>query len=544
MSKQVNSAPKKNAVKRDGAKAPLTLWRKVIYILAGAAVFGVVLSVILFALDKKPASASARLQLTFDGAAEGIAPDGRRFDINELASDEVVAEALKAAGLDSRYSVEKIRQSLVVAGAYPEDIVNQTMSYESLLDFTTNRTLTAERFNPTLFTVKLNNNFDPKISQKDLESILKNILTVYKAKFAEAYTQGVPSNAATFVLSDYDYPQQLEILQQRLAIVSRYAEEMYEKEPTFKYRGAGFNDIVVRLNALTDSDIGRLNANLTLNALTKDPERLLTQYRFELRDLGNSLSKRRAQLSLLDKLIASYEKSEILYISTKDSLTKIDGDSTKTYDALVDIRRGVADGNTKLSSQIATYELKLSDLTGEPVVKDDKTDKGGSGDGTDGTQQGADGTGETGEHGEGDGTQSGSGNGNAGTGNAGENGNSGENGDAGNTDNGSKMPAAAKLDMTATAAQREALEKEIAALEEKSDVVIKDFSEMLAAWNDQKVNDTTVSVSNYRYDSQKLVSGAFIKKTIMTAGPIFALAMILCLCMIIAAKSRELKAEA
>ena len=541
MSKQVNSAPKKNAVKRDGAKAPLTLWRKVIYILAGAAVFGVVLSVILFALDKKPASASARLQLTFDGAAEGIAPDGRRFDINELASDEVVAEALKAAGLDSKYSVEKIRQSLVVAGAYPEDIVNQTMSYESLLDFTTNRTLTAERFNPTLFTVKLNNNFDPKISQKDLESILKNILTVYKAKFAEAYTQGVPSNAATFVLSDYDYPQQLEILQQRLAIVSRYAEEMYEKEPTFKYRGAGFNDIVVRLNALTDSDIGRLNANLTLNALTKDPERLLTQYRFELRDLGNSLSKRRAQLSLLDKLIASYEKSEILYISTKDSLTKIDGDSTKTYDALVDIRRGVADGNTKLSSQIATYELKLSDLTGEPVVKEDKTDKGGSGDGTDGTQQGADGTG---EQGEGDGTQSGTGNGNAGTGNAGENGNSGENGDAGNTDNGSKMPAAAKLDMTATAAQREALEKEIAALEEKSDVVIKDFSEMLAAWNDQKVNDTTVSVSNYRYDSQKLVSGAFIKKTIMTAGPIFALAMILCLCMIIAAKNREMKAEA
>ena len=525
MSKQVSSAPKKNVVKRDGAKAPLTLWRKVIYILAGAAVFGVVLSVILFALDKKPASASARLQLTFDGAAEGIAPDGRRFDINELASDEVVAEALKAAGLDSRYSVEKIRQSLVVAGAYPEDIVNQTMSYESLLDFTTNRTLTAERFNPTLFTVKLNNNFDPKISQKDLESILKNILTVYKAKFAEAYTQGVPSNTATFVLSDYDYPQQLEILQQRLAIVSRYAEEMYEKEPTFKYRGAGFNDIVVRLNALTDSDIGRLNANLTLNALTKDPDRLLTQYRFELRDLGNSLSKRRAQLSLLDKLIASYEKSEILYISTKDSLTKIDGDSTKTYDALVDIRRGVADGNTKLSSQIATYELKLSDLTGEPVVKDDKTDKGGSGDGT----------GETGE--QGDGTQSG-------TGNAGENGNTGENGDAGNTDNGSKMPAAAKLDMTATAAQREALEKEIAALEEKSNTVIADFSEMLKAWNSQKVNDTTVAISNYRYDAQKLVSGAFIKKTIMTAGPIFALAMILCLCMIIAAKSRELKAEA
>ena len=523
-------------------KKPLTLWRKVAYILIGAAIFGVVLSVILFALDKKPATASAQMQLTFDGAAEGIAPDGRRFDIGELTSDEVIAEALKASGLDSKYSVEQISKSLVVAGAYPEDIVGQTMSYESLLDFTTNRTLTTERFNPTLFTVKLYDHFDSKISQSDLEALLKNILAVYKTRFAEMYTQGSPSEKSTLPIAGYDYPQQLEILEQRLEIIGNYANEMYEKEPTFRYKGAGFNDIVVRLNALTDSDIGRLNANLTLNALTKDPDRLLTQYTFELRDLGNRLAKRRTQLTKLDALVSSYEKSEILYISTKDSLTKIDGNSTETYDALVDIRRAVAEENTKISSQIATYELKLSDLTGEPVVKDDKTDKGGSGDDADGTQQGADGTGETGE--QGDGTQSGTGNGNAGTGNAGENGNIGENGDAGNTDNGSKMPAAAKLDMTATAAQREALEKEIAALEEKSDVVIKDFSEMLAAWNDQKVNDTTVSVSNYRYDSQKLVSGAFIKKTIMTAGPIFALAMILCLCMIIAAKSREMKAEA
>ena len=81
-------------------KKPLTLWRKVAYILIGAAIFGVVLSVILFALDKKPATASAQMQLTFDGAAEGIAPDGRRFDIGELTSDEVIAEALKASGKD------------------------------------------------------------------------------------------------------------------------------------------------------------------------------------------------------------------------------------------------------------------------------------------------------------------------------------------------------------------------------------------------------------------------------------------------------------
>ena len=321
MSNKTNSAGKNKAgvfsalrKKNDGTRTPLTLWRKAIYLLAGAALLGVILSVILFCLDKKPVKASVKMQLAFNGAAEGIAPDGRIYDIYELTSDEVIAEALKKSGLDGKYAVAKVRESLAVAGTYPEDIVNQTMSYESLLDFTTNRTLTAERFYPTLFTVELNNKFDAKISKKNLELILKNILAAYKEKFAMTYTQGTPAAEATFVLSQYDYPQQLEILQQRLAIVSRYAQEMYEKEPTFRFGGAGFNDIVVRLNALTDSDIGRLNANLTLNALTKDPDRLLTQYRFELRDLGNSLGKRKAQLALLDKLIASYEKSDILYI--------------------------------------------------------------------------------------------------------------------------------------------------------------------------------------------------------------------------------------
>ena len=519
MSNKTNSAGKNKAgvfsalrKKNDGTRKPLTLWRKVIYLLAGAVLLGVILSVILFCLDKKPVTASAKMQLAFNGAAEGIAPDGRIYDIYELTSDEVIAEALKKAGLDDKYAVAKVRESLAVAGTYPEDIVNQTMSYESLLDFTTNRTLTAERFYPTLFTVELNNKFDAKISKKNLELILKNILAVYKEKFAKTYTQGAPAAESTFVLSQYDYPQQLEILQQRLAIVSRYAQEMYEKEPTFRFGGAGFNDIVVRLNALTDSDIGRLNANLTLNALTKDPDRLLTQYRFELRDLGNSLGKRKAQLALLDKLIASYEKSEILYISTKDSLTKIDGDSTKTYDSLVDIRRNVADGNTRLSSQIATFELKLSDLTGEPEEKGNTPDDGDTAQDTAGDAAG-------------DGTDSGK--------------TAGDSAGSDNADGNSGETGVTTQDNSATKAQREALEKEISVLEGKCDAVIADFSEMLKAWNEQKVNDMTVAVSDYRYDAQKLISGAFIKKAVMTAGPIFMLAVILCLVMIIAEKSRE-----
>lgn len=521
------NSKKSNKKPSNTVRKPLTLRRRVAYILIGTAIVGVLLSVILFLCDNKPATASAQMQLTFDGAAEGIAPDGRRFDIGEITSEEVIEEALKEAGLDGKYTAEQISKSLVVAGTYPEDIVGQSMSYESLLDFTTNRTLTTERFNPTLFTVKLYNHFDEKISKEDQEKLLTSILTVYKVRFAKMYTQGLPTKNSAFPLAGYDYPQQLEILEQRLEIIGNYANEMYEKEPTFRFENAGFNDIVVRLKALTDSDIGRLNANLTLNALTKDPDRLLTQYNFELRDLGNRLAKRRGQLTKLDTLVSSYEKSEILYISTKDSLTKIDGNSTETYDSLVDIRRAVAEDNTKISSQIATYQLKLSDLVGEPAnTGDDKTSADGqNGENTENASE----SGETqsGESADGDAA-----------------GSSDQQGETGDGDGSGTKTQTLKVDNATTKAQREALEKEIAALEEKSNVVIADFAKMLEAWNAQKVNDSTVTVSNYRYSSQKLISGAFIKRTVMTAGPIIALAVIVSLCMIIVTKSREMKAEA
>lgn len=511
----------------DGAarakRRTLSLWGKVAVILVCAVVLGLVLTPIVFFSDPAPAYVTAKLQLTFEGAAEGTVPDGYTFNVQDLTSDEVIEAALRDAALDGIYTAEQIRTGLVITGNYPEDLANQTMSYDSLLNFTANRTLTVDRFHPTLFNVTLYDHFDKTISRANLEKILHSLLGVYQSHFAKVNVQGAPSdgNQMEFNLPEYDYPQQLQILQERMQIISAYAEEMYEREPTFRYAGSSFNDIIARITSIQDSDIGRLNANMTLNALTKDPKRLITQYEFELRDLNNQLSRRLQQLSSVDTLIDSYEKSEILYISTAESLTKIDGNSSATYDQLVAIRKRIAEDNTEIRSKIADYSLKLSDLTGETYVIESREPAENADERSPVTEVPAIADPGVSENDPvpviEDATATSS------------------------SENEDKAAGTKKVSEEVMRREREAFEAEITALEEKCDAVVADFSEMVKAWNASKLNDLTVTVSGYRYSAPGILSGAFIATAIKTVGPIGALAVIVCLCMIIAAKKREEK---
>lgn len=530
-------------------RKPLTLWNKVLIILCSAIVVGLILSVVLFYKRACANTVSSTIELTFEGAAEGKAPDGYAFSIDDLTSDEIINAALERCGLAGKFTPDQVRKALVISGGYPQDIIGQTMSYDSLLNLTASRTLTVDRFHPTLFSVTLYDRFDTKLSKAQQTKILESLLEVYKEHFAMVYGQGtMGKELATgfFTFAEYDYPQQLSIMQLLLNTISDYAAEMYEREPAFRYNGDSFNDIVTRIASIRESDLNRLNATMSLNALTKDPDRLLMQYQFEMRELENQLLRREQQLKKLDELIASYEKSEIIYISTEQSLTKIDGDSSKTYDALVDLRKQLTTDNTLTGSKISTYRMKISDLTGEEYVPESSKDKGTEADdAANATASGA-------TTGDGNNAADGNANGdanNGATGNAGDaNANSDANGNgnqdtADDNDQSTTKPTKKVVSDEDMKKQRVAFEKDVTALVAKTEKIAYDYAAMIKFWNETKLNDTTVTVSASRYSAPKLVSGAFIKAAIKTTGPITALAVMVCLVMIIIAKKKELAAE-
>ena len=478
-------------------KTKKTNWLKTtLLVLLVCGIVGLVLTAVLFFSNPAPTYASATLVFTFDGAATGIAPNGAAFDLRDITLDEVLSEGLKGASMDGKYTPEQIRPSLAVSGVYPDDMADQVMHYESLMNFTASRELTIGDYHPTTFSIALYNGFDRSLSKEQLSSLLKSIMEAYQAYFAKAYSFGLDTKIAIFSIDGYDYPQQLQIIEKHLSSLSAYALELYDKDPTFRWKGAGFNDVSVRLNTLIESNINRLNAELTINALTKDPARLLTQYQFEIRSLNNQLDKQTQELSKLDKLIDSYEKNEIIYLRTTDALTKIDGNSSETYDSLMGRRKDVADGITEINYQISTYELLLSDLlsdTASPSAATNNTTEAEEGTSAEAV--------------------------------------------AAMTDE--ELAAAAAEAERVTNARRTKLEESIGALISESETILADFQTMLQAYNEQKINDLTVSVSDYRYHTPRLISGAFIKKAIQTAGPLVALGFIVCMACIAISHSKE-----
>ena len=489
-----------------------THWlRNTLCVLIACGIVGTILSAVLFLTNPDKTYASANVQFSFDGAAEGIAPNGYAFDISAVSSDEVLNRALEETGMAEKYTAGEIRAQIETTGIYPDDIVRQMMNYESLLDFNASRTLTISDYHPTLYTVKLYNEFDPKISKGNLEKLLRAVMESYKSRFGELYAAGKNAVKIAYNLEDYDYPQQLTILTRTMEDTITYADEMYAKEPTLTLNGQGFNDISVRLHNLIDTDISKLSASITMNALTKNASRLITQYDYEIRNLSIELERKNSQLARLDALIASYDKNEIIYLSTADSLTKIDGNSSETYDALVATRREVADEITTIANQIADYRLLLADLTGEENAEPEVQEAAPAVSNT-----------ETAEASEPAETESKT--------------------EAVPVRTQEERDAMAKAIEENKARQIATLEKNISALEAKREAIMTDFADLIQLYNDKYVNDMTVSVMNYQYKAPSLLSGAFIKETIKIAGVFCVVGFIVCMILLINSRRKEEKA--
>lgn len=480
-----------------------THWlRTTILVLLVCGIAGTAIGTAQFLNHPSRTYAWATLQFSFDGAADGIAPNGQAFRIEEMAGEEVLEAALEAAGLAGSYTTDQVRDSLVMQGVYPEDIVKQVMSYESLLSFDTNRELTITNYSPTTFNVMLLNAFDKSVSQSTLKNLLDQIITSYRHWFAQHYALTMSNQEDIFVLDNYDYAQRLTVISGTMDKIIRYAQELYEKNPTFTWKGNRFNDIAVKLTNLSESEVSRLNANITMNALTKDVTRLLTQYQNAIRELNNQLARQQERLARLDALIEKYDKNEILYLSTTESLTKIDGNSSETYDELVDNRKNTADEITSLNTEIATYQLRITDLLGIETANEAASETG-----SERAETGTDEASETSE------TIS--------------------------IMTEEEISAAAAASEEASAQRITDLEKELETLLNRKAAIEAEFAEMLEAYNAQEINDGTVSVSAIRYQTPKVISGDFVKKVIKTAGPLCAIGFIVCMALIFISRRKE-----
>lgn len=454
-----------------------THWfRNTLIVLIACGLVGTILAAILFSHDGGRTSASASILFSFNGSENGVAPNGYRFDVSGFTSDEVLNAALDTSGLAGTYSAEQLRDNMTVTGVYPEKIVEQMTKYVSLLDADADLQAAVLDYHATEYSVVLYNDFDKNISSTQLTELLKNIMTAYRTYFAKTYSPNLNMADVITDIADQDYYQQLEIINGSVSQQAAYAQKMETMAPGFSINQNGFGDIAIRYQNL-QSDIDRLNATVTLNAVSKDRELLQEQYAIEIRTQQYQMESLTEELKQIDELLGSYDKDGIIYVSTSGTLAEVGSDETGTYDKLVSQRGEVMAAITDAKAKIALCQGRLDDLTGTNETKAD------------------DGAEET-------------------------------------------VTALSSEDMIQLQAD---VEKKIEAIISKKKAITIDFAAMLDAYEAQEINEKTVSIIKTQYNTPKLLSGAFAKKALKTAGPICAVGFMVCLVLLIISRRKEEK---
>lgn len=340
-----------------------THWLRIsVVIMLIFAIAGLALTWVRFKRDPGPTVASATIVFSFEDAADGIAPNGKVFRISDITSDEVLDNALRTCSLEDACTADQLRQCLSVRGVYPANMAAKAKSYVPLLDTTASHLAGVDNYHATTYTVELYDSFDSAISAGQLGELMKAIVAAYRDYFTQAYANRLLRDDIALRLAGRDYIQQADIAETYFASVADYAREIAARRPAFRRDGGGFSDISTRLESLVGGDIARLKADLTLNGLTLDPERLESLYTFKISDLENQLTHKQAMLDGLDKLIDGYEKNSTVYVSTGSTMTRVEGNTTATYDALVRRHTEVAEDIAARTTRCATYRQRLEDL--------------------------------------------------------------------------------------------------------------------------------------------------------------------------------------
>ena len=161
-------------------------------ILAVAIVLGFVLSLMNFLVwSPSKEYARATVDLLYDGATSGLAPNGEVFLIDNLKDEELLTAAIQASGLTDRITPQELSRNLVIRGSYPNDIIEQIKAFDSLLAADPTRQVRVEEYHPTNYSVYIYNQFANRLTSAQLQDLLTNVLSEYKSLYTRLYSAGI-----------------------------------------------------------------------------------------------------------------------------------------------------------------------------------------------------------------------------------------------------------------------------------------------------------------------------------------------------------------
>ena len=337
------------------------------YLMAIAVFIGVLIGLIVTGvkyITGKSACAQAVITFQYDGIEEGLDPNGAAFDINKLKAPVVIEAALESLG-NTDISVEDVRQNIVIEGVIPEDAVDRitVIKQMALEDATNYEKILDVSYFPSQYVVSFYK--DWKMSGTETTEILNAVLESYREWFLDTYTNTAVLTVTGNMINyqNYDYAEAVDIIKSQVEIMQNYVAERLKDAPDFRSANTGlsFGDIQTSLNTIESIDLAKLVSYVENNNLTKDKQRLIEYYNYNIKEYTMNISELQSQLSTVQTTIDGYVKDPVVIVSSQESTQEIT-QKDEYYDSLlekkIDLSNQISQINTKLNK---TYTL-LNDL--------------------------------------------------------------------------------------------------------------------------------------------------------------------------------------
>lgn len=239
----------------------------------------VIIGVLVTVLDNKSNNSyetQAVIELTYEGADQGLAPDGGMFDKASLVSIDKIEAVLKELNLSEKFSASDIRNAFVITPRYSESIMN-------ILNSTTNTDdlmVLLGSIQPTSYSIKLYYTNIKNMSKENSLDIVKgvidkNVKTASDAMYKKfelpggvvdgAYLDSYTHLEFVTVMGDYlaSYKSTIKAMNNTSAFSTAYAKIEY-----LENQNNILDDYIVTNKLLTAEDKDRTTASLNKTIAT------------------------------------------------------------------------------------------------------------------------------------------------------------------------------------------------------------------------------------------------------------------------------------
>ena len=245
-------------------------------------------------------TAAVSIALTYPEASQGLNPNGSRYNMSSILSDEVLERAIAFGGLQGA-TVENLQASLDIQPANGVGF-GGTVSTQFILSFT-----------DVGKTEKLNG-----------KEIVFSVASAYKEWFIEKYSVNDSALEITFDdIENYDYPDLADYFGNAITSICNFASVYREKNDTFRSAETGetFSSLEAKGWDIYNTGMESLNSYILSKGLSKDKEGYLSRLRY---NYTNNCNDYRSNIQSYDVRIEAINKYDndmatVVYIPTYDT---------------------------------------------------------------------------------------------------------------------------------------------------------------------------------------------------------------------------------